>query len=231
MSNNVNKVSIRRLRPSPSMIISLFALLVALSTGAYAAVTIAPENSVVSKSIKNENVKTEDLAAQAVTKGKLKKASVNGAEDPRRIRGHQGHRRRPGRPQRHRQRGQDRAQPRRPGLLHALRGWSAIPTTMTTMASLSLPAGAYVLISKAQIDTNIGADIVDCDLVDGLGHKDTELRPMRHTSPRPRSSPTTSSPPTPTAEPRRCSARRSAAAISQARLTAINVSSVTNSPL
>ena len=40
--------------------------------------TIAPPNSVNSKSIKNESVKTEDLAAQAVTKGKLKKASVNG---------------------------------------------------------------------------------------------------------------------------------------------------------
>ena len=78
MSNSATKVSIRGLRPSPSLIISLFALLVAMSTGAYAAVTIAPPNSVNSKSIKNENVKTEDLAAQAVSKGKLKKASVNG---------------------------------------------------------------------------------------------------------------------------------------------------------
>src|SRR5688500_3926963 len=80
MSNNANRVSIRRLRPSPTMVISLLALLVAMSTGAYAAVTIAPNNSVVSKSIKNGNVQTEDLAGQAVTKGKLKKASVNGAK-------------------------------------------------------------------------------------------------------------------------------------------------------
>ena len=78
MPNSATKVSIRGLRPSPSLIISLFALLVAMSTGAYAAVTIAPPNSVNSKAIKNENVKTEDLAAQAVSKGKLKKASVNG---------------------------------------------------------------------------------------------------------------------------------------------------------
>ena len=42
--------------------ISLFALVIATSTGAYAAVTIAPKNSVVSKSIKNQNVKTSDLA-------------------------------------------------------------------------------------------------------------------------------------------------------------------------
>ena len=78
MTIRTNKDSMRRLRPSPAMIVSLFALLVAMSTGAYAAVNIAPDNSVVSKSIKNENVKTEDLAAQAVTKGKLKKAAVNG---------------------------------------------------------------------------------------------------------------------------------------------------------
>ena len=43
---------------------------------------------------------------------------------------------------------------------------------MTTMLSLNLPAGAYVLISKAQIDTFNGGDIIDCDLVDGLGLKD-----------------------------------------------------------
>ena len=78
MTIRTNKDSMRRLRPSPAMIVSLFALLVAMSTGAYAAVNIAPDNSVVSKSIKNENVKTEDLAAQAVSKGKLKKAAVNG---------------------------------------------------------------------------------------------------------------------------------------------------------
>ena len=33
MSNSATKVSMRGLRPSPSMIISLFALLVAMSTG------------------------------------------------------------------------------------------------------------------------------------------------------------------------------------------------------
>ena len=43
---------------------------------------------------------------------------------------------------------------------------------MTTIAALNLPAGSYVLMSKAQIDTFNGGDIIDCDLVDGLGHKD-----------------------------------------------------------
>ena len=92
MWNNTSKVSAQRLRPSPAMIVALFALLVAMSTGAYAAVTIAPPNSVNSKAIKNESVKTEDLAAQAVTKGKLKKASVNGQKIIDGSVGNQGHR-------------------------------------------------------------------------------------------------------------------------------------------
>ena len=54
MRNNADKISMRRLRPSPAMVISLFALLVAMSTGAYA-VTIAPPNSVNSKSIKTRH--------------------------------------------------------------------------------------------------------------------------------------------------------------------------------
>jgi hypothetical protein len=66
----------RRLRPSPSLIISIFALVIAMSAGAYA-VTIAPKNSVVSKSIKNKNVKTKDLANLAVSNGKLKDNAVN----------------------------------------------------------------------------------------------------------------------------------------------------------
>ena len=51
----------RRLRVSPSLVISIFALVIAMSSGAYAAVTIAAKNSVISSSIKNHNVKTADL--------------------------------------------------------------------------------------------------------------------------------------------------------------------------
>ena len=56
----------KRLRPSPSIIISIFSLIIAMSSGAYAAVTIAEKNSVVSKSIKNKNVKTADIKPGAV---------------------------------------------------------------------------------------------------------------------------------------------------------------------
>jgi hypothetical protein len=65
----------RRLRPSPSLIISIFALVIAMSAGAYAA-TIAPKNSVVSKSIKNKNVKTKDLANSAASTAKIKDSAV-----------------------------------------------------------------------------------------------------------------------------------------------------------
>ena len=230
MRDNANNVSMRRLRPSPAMIISLFALLVAMSTGAYAAVTIAPPNSVNSKSIKNESVKTEDLAAQAVSKGKLKKASVNGQKI---IDGSVGTK----------DIGDDQvdlndiAGAAKAAFSHGGPAYSThfeagkpVPTTMTTMASLSLPAGAYVLISKAQIDTNLGADIVNCDLVDGLGHKDTSFVQSGNfagTQIITNNLVTTyASGGTTSLQCQTCGG----GSISQARLTAINVSSVTNSP-
>ena len=69
----------RRLRPSPSIIISVFALVIAMSAGAYA-VTIAPKNSVVSKSIKNKNVKAADIKPKAVKKKHLGKNSVDSSK-------------------------------------------------------------------------------------------------------------------------------------------------------
>ena len=184
MSSSATRVSMRRLRPSPSIVISLFALLIAMSTGAYAAVTIAPQNSVNSKSIKNESVKTEDLAAQAVSKGKLKKAAVNsdkildgsvGAKDigDGQVNGAKildgsvgtadiGD-------------GQvgvnDISTAAKTALGHGGPAYSThfeaarpLPTTLTTMASLNLPTGSYVIMSKAQIDTFTTTDIVECDL-------------------------------------------------------------------
>jgi hypothetical protein len=70
----------RRLRPSPSIIISIFALVVAMSSGAYAAVTIAEKNSVVSKSIKDKNVKSADIKPSAVKKKHLAANSVNSSK-------------------------------------------------------------------------------------------------------------------------------------------------------
>ena len=66
----------RRLQVSPSLVISIFALVIAMSAGAYAA-TIAPKNSVVSKSIKNKNVKSADIKPGAVKKKHLGNNSVD----------------------------------------------------------------------------------------------------------------------------------------------------------
>ncbi|QBX54185.1 hypothetical protein EXE58_00985 [Nocardioides seonyuensis] len=65
-----------RYRPTPSMIVALLALVVACSTGAYAA-TVLPKNSVISKTIKNGQVKSVDIKngqvkAKDVTKNAVK---------------------------------------------------------------------------------------------------------------------------------------------------------------
>jgi hypothetical protein len=230
MRNNANKLSLRRLRPSPAMIIALFALLVAMSTGAYAAVTMAPPNSVNSKAIKNEAVKTEDLAAQAVTKGKLKKASVNGQKIIDDSVGTKdigdGQVDLP-----------DISTAAKTAFSHGGPTYSThfeagkpVPTTLTTMASLSLPAGAYVLISKAQIDTNLGADIVHCDLVDGLGNKDTSFVQSGNFAATQIITNNLVTTYTNGGTPSLQCQTSTGGTISQARLTAINVSSATSSP-
>jgi hypothetical protein len=61
------------------LIISIFALVIAMSAGAYA-VTIAPKNSVLSSSIKNKNVKTADIKPGAVKKKSLAGNSVDGSK-------------------------------------------------------------------------------------------------------------------------------------------------------
>ena len=69
----------RRLKVSPSLVISIFALVIAMSAGAYAA-TIAPKNSVVSKSIKNKNVKSADIKPGAVKAKQLGGNSVDASK-------------------------------------------------------------------------------------------------------------------------------------------------------
>jgi hypothetical protein len=65
----------RRL-PTPAMAVAVAALVVALA-GTAIAVTKAPKNSVVSKSIKNGQVKESDLGSSAVTSAKLAEGAVN----------------------------------------------------------------------------------------------------------------------------------------------------------
>jgi hypothetical protein len=65
----------KRRRPSVALLLSILAVVVALSGTAYA-VNIAPKNSVVSRSIKNGQVRTADVAAAAVTGQKVKDGSI-----------------------------------------------------------------------------------------------------------------------------------------------------------
>lgn len=64
-----------RIRPSLAIVLALVALGAALSNGAHAVAT-AQKNSVVSKSIKNGQVKTRDLARKAVAAANLKDGAV-----------------------------------------------------------------------------------------------------------------------------------------------------------
>jgi hypothetical protein len=59
--------------------LAVVAIVIALSSGAYA-VTTAPKDSVVSKSIKNGAVKGKDLAARSVDGSKVKDGSLTGAD-------------------------------------------------------------------------------------------------------------------------------------------------------
>ena len=168
MRNRNHTAAGRRPRPRPtlSLIISLFALVIAMSTTAYAT-TIAAKNSVISKSIKNGEVKTKDLADAAVSEVKLKDAAVTEAKlkdssvGSATIRDGQVESR-------------DLSAAAKADLSRGGAGYSthfeegkAVPTTMTTMATLMLPAGSYVLASKAQIDTYNNGDIILCELVAG----------------------------------------------------------------
>jgi hypothetical protein len=70
---------LRRLIPSPAMIVALVALFVALGGAAYAGVTLS-NNTVRSATIVNGQVKTADLANLAVTNAKIKNNAVNAAK-------------------------------------------------------------------------------------------------------------------------------------------------------
>jgi hypothetical protein len=68
-----------RARVTYANVVATLALFLVLGGGAYA-VVIAPKNSVVSKSIKNGQVKTRDLAANSVNGAKVAADSLTGAD-------------------------------------------------------------------------------------------------------------------------------------------------------
>jgi hypothetical protein len=66
-------------RPSASLVVASIALFAALAGGAYA-VSHAPKNSVVAKSIKNGAVKSKKIKDAAVTEAKIADNAVTGAK-------------------------------------------------------------------------------------------------------------------------------------------------------
>jgi hypothetical protein len=108
---------------------------------------------------------------------------------------------------------------------------AAQPTsTLTTMASLKVPAGRYVLIAKGQIDTFGNTDIVECDLVAGtdkdhgfvqagVGHQSQILtNSLVHTFP------------VAGAVDLACNTFGPTGSLSQVRVTAMTVGSISNTP-
>ena len=69
----------RRLRPSPAMIVAFIALFIAIGGSSYA-VTRLPAKSVGSKQIRKGAVRTTHLAKGAVTGAKVKDGSLSGAD-------------------------------------------------------------------------------------------------------------------------------------------------------
>jgi hypothetical protein len=66
-------------RPSPSMVVALLALIVALGGTGYAAVTL-PQNSVGTKQLKRGAVKAPDLGRGAVTSSRIRGGAVTGSK-------------------------------------------------------------------------------------------------------------------------------------------------------
>ncbi|MDQ6817870.1 MAG: hypothetical protein M3018_10785 [Actinomycetota bacterium] len=66
--------------PSPALIISVIALVVALGGTSYAALNSLPKNSVGTKQLKNNAVTTSKIANGAVTRGKIANGAVTGGK-------------------------------------------------------------------------------------------------------------------------------------------------------
>ena len=145
-----------RLTPTPSMIVALVALSVALTGGAYA-VTKAATNSVTSASIQDGQVRSLDINTNAVSKLKI---ASNSVDSPRVVDGSlgvndlsaaavaalQGAKGDPG------------AQgPAGPSDVFAMRraSFTNLPSPgFTTLASTAVPAGAYLAIGKVVLDND-----------------------------------------------------------------------------
>src|SRR4029079_2153005 len=73
---------LRRLRPSPAMVVACFALLVVLGGTGYAAVQALPRNSVTSVQVKDHSLLARDFKAGQLPRGKAGPAGPVGPAGP-----------------------------------------------------------------------------------------------------------------------------------------------------
>ena len=103
--------------------------------------------------------------------------------------------------------------------------------TPTPALTLQLPAGSYVLMAKAQVDTNTTSDIVECDIVAGAATDKSFVQgSASHASQIVTNSLVYSSPTAGTASLMCAGVFGSTSALSQARITAVQVGSVSSTP-
>ena len=143
-----------RLRPSPSMVIAMIALAVALGGTGYAAIVL-PANSVGTKQLKKSAV-----TSVKVKDGSLLNADFKAGQIPAGPVGPAGPAG-PGGP----------AGPAGPSDAFSgfKNGPTAVPGTLSTVATLNVPAvGKYVIVGKAWIFDNVNTGVlVQCQLVAG----------------------------------------------------------------
>jgi hypothetical protein len=210
----------RRLRvPSPAMCVALLGLFVALGGTTWAAV-----------SLPTYSVGTQQLKANAVTGGKVKNHSLTGADILFSSLGRV--------PLATRAASADTATHATSADTATVAGTAysthfeagvGLATAPATVATLSLPAGSYVLSAKAQVDTISDSDIVECDLVAGTntdksfvqGGTSHESQILTNSLVQEFTAPS----------PVQLSCRGfSGGTLSQVRLTAIQVASIVNTP-
>jgi hypothetical protein len=107
----------------------------------------------------------------------------------------------------------------------------ALTKTPAAVATLPLPAGSYVLTAKGQVDTNTAGDIVECDLVAGTAKDMSFVQGgASHQSQIAANSLVYSSPSAGTASLVCAGVAGSTSLLSQVRVTAIQVGSISNTP-
>jgi hypothetical protein len=152
--------------PSPAMIVACAALVVALGGVSYAA-GVLPKNSVGAAQLQKKAVTASKLRTNAVTGVKVKNGSLMGADFKagQLPAGPQGPKGDPGVP------GQQGPSGAGPGYISDNRFSVVVPqNSTTTVQTLDVPAGTYLLLARAEVNNNSGSaanNIINCTLAAG----------------------------------------------------------------